>query len=125
MTNLILLLLLLQIKHFIWDFWYQPPYMWQNKGTFLHLGGIIHSGLHAKTTFLILAFFTDIKIAAALSVAEFFLHYGIDWAKMNINRIKGWTATTHNEFWQLTGFDQLLHQLTYLLIIFGVQACLA
>lgn len=124
MTNIILLLLLLQIKHFIWDFWYQPPYMWQNKGTFLHLGGIVHSGLHAKTTFLILIFFTDIKLAMMLSIAEFFLHYSIDWAKMNINRIKGWTATTHTEFWQLTGFDQLLHQLTYLLIIFGVQACL-
>ena len=54
MTNIIFLLLLLQIKHFIWDFWYQPPYMWQNKGTFLHWGGIAHSGLHAKTTFLIL-----------------------------------------------------------------------
>lgn len=123
MTNIILLLLLLQIKHFIWDFWYQPPYMLQNKGTFLHLGGIAHSGLHAKTTFLILIFFTDVKIATILSIAEFFLHYVIDWAKMNINRVKGWTAA-NTEFWQLIGFDQLLHQLTYLLIIFGVQACL-
>lgn len=118
--SIIFLLALFLVKHFVFDFWYQPPYMWQNKGTFGHLGGIVHSGLHAVSTLAILVFFVSIPLAALLAAMEFVLHYAIDWAKMNINRVKGWTATTHNEFWQLTGFDQLLHQLTYILITFLV-----
>lgn len=115
---MILLLTLLLIKHFIWDFWYQPPYMWQNKGTFGHWGGIAHSGIHAFTTYFILCFFiSHTETALLLAAFEFIVHYLTDYAKMNINRIKGWGATTHNEFWQLTGFDQLVHQLTYVVIL--------
>lgn len=88
--------------------------MWQNKGTYGHWGGVVHSGLHAAATLIILLFFTP--YALPLAILEFMLHYNIDWAKMNINKKMGWTATTHNQFWQLTGFDQLLHQLTYILI---------
>jgi len=116
---MILLMTLLLIKHFIWDFYYQPPYMWQNKGTFGHWGGIVHSGIHAVTTFGILLFFLPITslVLFIAPVFEFIVHYMTDWAKMNINKAKGWGATTHNEFWQLTGFDQLVHQLTYIAIL--------
>lgn len=116
-TSFVTLLTLLLVKHFIWDFYYQPSYMWQNKGTFGHPGGIIHSGLHAVTTGLILVFFTTLPVILAAMLIEFVIHYATDWAKMNINRTKGWTATTHDEFWQLTGFDQLIHQLTYVVIL--------
>lgn len=115
---MILLLSLLTLKHFVWDFWYQPPYMWQNKGTFLHPGGILHSGLHAVTTFILLTFFMANPLGALiLAVGEFLVHYTMDFCKMNLNRIKGWGATTHNEFWILTGFDQLVHSFTYIAII--------
>ena len=118
---MILLLTLLLVKHFIWDFWYQPPYMWQNKGTFGHMGGIVHSGIHAITTYFILTFWLAEPLGAMILAGfEFVIHYATDWAKMNINRSKGWTATTHNEFWQLTGFDQLVHQLTYVAILAAV-----
>jgi hypothetical protein len=36
---------------------------------------------------------------------------------MNVNARMGWTATTHEQFWWLLGLDQLLHVLTYILII--------
>lgn len=94
--------------------------MWQNKGTFGHWGGIVHSGVHAFATYIILCFFIVPAAALALAVFEFVVHYATDWAKMNINRVKGWTATTHNEFWQLTGFDQLVHQLTYVAILYMI-----
>lgn len=119
---MILLMTLLLVKHFIWDFWYQPPYMWQNKGTFGHWGGIAHSGIHAVTTYFIVCLFTRPDLAIFVAGVEFGVHYATDWAKMNLNRIKGWTATTHNEFWQLTGFDQLIHQLTYIWIVYIVLA---
>jgi len=115
---LIIPLILLFVKHFIWDFLYQPPYMWQNKGTFLHPGGLLHAGLHAGTSYLILSFFMINPLGALiLASLEFVLHYAIDWAKMNINRTMEWKCNTHNEFWILTGLDQLLHSLTYIAMI--------
>ena len=114
----ILVLLLLSLKHFIFDFLYQPPYMWQNKGTYGHWGGIAHSLFHAVATCIILTFFTDKATAGYLAVLEYFIHYNMDWFKMWYNKKKGWTATTHNEFWILMGFDQLIHSLTYILIVY-------
>lgn len=119
MTPVLWLIAALLVKHFVWDFFYQPPYMLQNKGTLGHWGGIAHSGVHAITTLVILLFFLPVSnlIVFIAPLFEFALHYLTDYAKMNINRIKGWGATTHNEFWQLTGLDQLVHQLTYVAII--------
>lgn len=120
MMTMLLLLTLLTVKHFIFDFLYQPPYMWQNKGTYGHPGGLIHSGWHALSSFVILLAFTTSVMAALICIVEFFIHYHMDWFKMNLNKKKGWTATTHNEFWILTGFDQLVHSLTYILMVWMI-----
>ena len=115
---MILLLTLLFIKHFIFDFLYQPPYQWQNKGTYGHIGGIAHSGQHALSTLFILVFFISPHTAGLIAVFEFLIHYHMDWFKMKYNKYKGWTATTHNEFWILLGVDQLVHSLTYVGIVY-------
>ena len=122
MNMVLWLLIALQVKHFIFDFYWQPPVMWQNKGTFGHWGGISHSYFHACATFIIVSCFLPInsQLVYFIPLCEFVVHYMTDWAKMNINRIKGWGPTTHNQFWQLTGFDQLIHQLTYVAIIAAV-----
>jgi hypothetical protein len=96
----------------------QTPYQWQNKGTYGHLGGVLHAGLHASATFLILLLFTDAEVAFWLAMFDGVVHYHIDWAKMNINRIKGWKPDTHAEFWTLLGFDQFLHSITYIAIFY-------
>lgn len=113
----LILLTLLTIKHFVCDFLFQPPYMWQNKGTYGHPGGILHSGFHSAVTFILLLFFLNPLLALGLAAFEFIVHYHMDWFKMNYNAKKGWTATTHNEFWILLGVDQLVHSLTYIAII--------
>lgn len=115
----ILLLTLLLIKHFIWDFYYQPPYMWKNKGTFGHPGGLLHSGAHAISSLLILLPFAP-EWALFLASCEFVIHYAMDFTKMNLNRDMGWACNTHDQFWQLTGFDQLVHQITYVGMVFYV-----
>lgn len=114
---MLLLLTLLLLKHFVCDFLYQPPYMFMNKGTYGHPGGIIHSTFHAVVTLVILLFFTTPPIALAIMVGEFIIHYHVDWFKMWYNAKKGWGANTHNEFWILLGLDQLIHSLTYVGII--------
>jgi hypothetical protein len=105
------------LKHFICDFWYQPPFQWQNKGTYGHIGGIAHSAQHAIPTWLFLMFYASFPVALGLAIFEFIAHYHIDWAKMNINKRMGWGPTTHEEFWILLGVDQLLHYVTYMIMI--------
>jgi hypothetical protein len=118
MNTTLSLLLVLFTKHFVVDFLLQRPYQYLNKGTYGHPGGVLHAGLHGTATMLCLALFGySMELAMILGLLDTVLHYHIDWAKVNINRHYGWTATTHEEFWWLMGLDQLLHTLTYILII--------
>lgn len=118
-TSVLLLITLFLWKHFVWDFYCQPPYMWKNKGTLGHPGGLLHAGAHAASSFLILLPF-GCEQALFLSICEFIIHYVVDFTKMNINKEMGWACNTHEQFWQLVGFDQLIHQLTYIGMTFTV-----
>lgn len=113
-----ILLTLLMLKHFVADFLYQPPYQWQNKGTYGHPGGIVHAGQHSVLTFLIALFFTTPVVALGVSALEFVIHYHMDWFKMAYNKAKGWGTNTHPQFWVLLGVDQLVHSLTYVLLTY-------
>lgn len=114
-----LLLTLLFVKHQIFDFVYQPPYQYKNKGTYGHMGGVVHSLQHSIATFAILLFFTNPAIAFIIMGLEFVVHYHVDWAKMNINRIKEYTPE-NPKFWLWLGNDQLAHNLTYVFVAFIV-----
>ena len=117
-TKLLLLLIALQSKHLIVDWILQPPWMWKNKGTYCHLGGILHAAINALGTAICFLIITDNILV--IYCLDFLAHYHIDWAKMNITRITKWSPTTHPEFWWLTGLDQYLHQLTYILLFLYV-----
>ncbi len=118
--NIVYLMLALQLKHLVIDWVLQPPYMWKNKGIYGHPGGIIHAGLNAVGTTL--CFLLVPTSLTTIFLVDFLVHYHIDWAKMNITRITGWSPTTHPQFWWLTGFDQFLHQITYVgLIGYSIQ----
>lgn len=124
-NEIIWLLLLFQVKHFFVDFVTQVPYYYLNKGKFLHPGGLQHAGEHGAATFLILmatAPFTKILMSTIILIcmAESVAHYLIDFAKVNINQKYGWTAVNSEKFWILTGLDQMLHQITYIGIIFYI-----
>lgn len=109
---LITLLLLLQVKHFVIDFLLQTKYQWSNKGTYGHPGGLLHASLHGVGTLLCIAI-VDLPSAIILMMADMIVHYHIDWAKMNINLKMNWTPVNSEKFWWLLGFDQFLHQVTY------------
>jgi hypothetical protein len=115
------LLLFLFFKHFIADFCLQPPYMYRNKGNIRHPGGYLHALLHVYfTTFILWFFKIDTAVIFTLGVVEFLVHYWTDWAKVNINKATGWTATTSEGFWILLGLDQFIHSLTYLGMVWYV-----
>lgn len=118
--DILILLTLLALKHFIVDFPLQVwAYQYANKGTYGHPGGLLHSGLHGIGTAIIL-FIVSAPLVFALAVFDAVVHYHIDWAKMSLNKHFGWGPTTHHEFWVLLGIDQMLHSLTYLAICWFV-----
>ena len=114
--TLVAVYVVLEIKHFICDYPLQTAYQLQNKGTYLHPGGILHSGIHAlgtMTAFLIVP--PSFALGLGIVVGEFLLHYHIDWLKVQIMRRTGWKSSD-SQFWWAIGADQLLHHLTYLVI---------
>lgn len=114
-------LLGLFIKHFIGDFPLQMfPWIYQNKGLYLHPAGIVHAGIHGIGTFIVLSFFIDVNTSIMLAMLDMLLHYHIDWAKMNVSRHYDLKPNNSEWFWILLGFDQLLHHLTYFAIIYYV-----
>ncbi len=116
-------LFLLLIKHFVCDFPLQAfPYQYRNKGTYGHLGGILHSGIHVVGSMLVMIFFTNLYMALILSLFDGIMHYHIDWAKMNIGKKYNLKPDNSEMFWVLLGFDQLLHVTTYYLMVFAISS---
>lgn len=114
------LLVGLELKHYVADYFLQPGWMLGGKGDIRRLGGYAHAGLHAVLTLIVLLLCrTPISLALALCAAEFVLHYGLDYAKIHYSR-DAHIDRAPRRFWVLHGVDQLAHQLTYTLLIFLV-----
>jgi hypothetical protein len=111
-------LFLLFVKHFVCDFPLQTsPWMYRNKGIYLHPGGIAHSAVHALGTWLVLIFFIGTQ-AWLFALLDFIVHYHIDWAKLKLNKRFGLRPDNSNWFWILLGLDQLAHHITYFVIVY-------
>lgn len=123
-TTAILLLVLLQIKHWYIDFVNQTTEEVHSKGIYGSGPGIWHSAKHGIGTALVLVVIASpvyIVYSCIVGFIDFLIHYHVDWAKININKSKNYTVET-KEFWVWLGFDQLVHQLTYLFIVWMVLA---
>jgi hypothetical protein len=116
MNDSLILILLLFSKHFLIDFPLQTKFQYSNKGTYGHPGGILHASLHGLGTYICIFWFAPVA-AIYLALADMFVHYHIDWAKMNLNSKLGWSPTTHEQFWWLLGLDQYLHAVTYVVFV--------
>lgn len=118
--TVLLLITAFAVKHFIIDFLLQTRYQWSNKGTYGHPGGVLHAGLHGVGTYLCVMLVTRPDIALGVALIDWTVHYHIDWAKMRLNSHYGWKADTSEYFWWALGADQLLHTLTYVVIVWIV-----
>jgi hypothetical protein len=58
----------------------------------------------------------SLLLAAGIALGEFVLHYHVDWLKEQLTRRNGLTAQDRG-FWLALGTDQLVHSLSYLLIV--------
>jgi hypothetical protein len=117
--DILLLLLLLQIKHWYADFVVQTYMQTVKKGVWLNPVGISHSLDHVYSTLTVLLIFsiffpTSGILIIFLAFLEGIIHYVIDFVKVKY----GCKDNTKPLFWNQFGLDQLAHQACYLLIAF-------
>lgn len=115
------LLVLLQIKHWYIDFVDQSMDEVNNKGIYGRWLGIRHSLKQALGTMFCLWVVggNDFAFYAALfGLLDGVVHYHVDWAKMNW----GNRDIQDPKFWNHLGLDQMMHQLTYIIITYLVVA---
>lgn len=119
-TEVLIILALLFVKHWYVDFVNQSMDEVASKGNYGEWLGIRHSLKQGLGTFLVF-FLTDLSLVMCviLALIDFAIHYHTDWAKININRKKHYTVETP-EFWMWLGVDQLIHSFTYLFLIWIV-----
>ncbi len=115
--EILLLLTLLQIKHWYADFKIQTYMQTVKKGVWLDPVGISHSIDHICGTLVVLMIFNFFNPIAALTiltvgVVEGVIHYIIDFVKVKY----GCKDNTKPLFWNQFGLDQLAHQLCYIII---------
>ena len=117
--EILLLMFLLQVKHWYADFGIQTYTQTVRKGIYGDLVGISHSCDHLLwTLFAILIFSVFHYVHPAeillISLIESLLHYHIDWLKVKF----GSKDATTPRYWREFGLDQLAHQVTYLGIVY-------
>jgi hypothetical protein len=123
MTSLtIVMLLFLQLKHFLADYLLQPGWVIRGKGNLRRLGGYAHAGMHAMGSVpaYLAAGLQPVEIAL-LAIAEFVFHYLTDYTKAGLSR-RSRSGPDTRAYWALHGADQLVHQLTYAGLILAALA---
>ena len=125
METAILALLLLQLKHFVCDFVTQTSYQLRHKGIYGHPGGLAHAAHHVVGSAAVLVLLKVVMLvpialtlAAMVLAAEFLAHYHIDWGKEQV--MKSYVESQGPAYWVVFGFDQFLHQATYVVIVYVV-----
>jgi len=117
--DILLILLVLQIKHWYADFWVQTYNQTVRKGIYRDPVGISHTLDHVigtLTALVILIPFINISPITILlcGLFDLIIHYHVDWTKVKF----GSKDITNPRYWREFGADQLAHQLTYLLFAY-------
>lgn len=115
----LLILALLQLKHWYVDFVIQTNEEVASKGIYGDQLGLWHSmkqGIGTLIAIIAVTGPTYLLYAMVLAVVDFVIHYQIDWVKMNYGNRDIRTP----QFWNHLGLDQMAHQLTYIGIVYVV-----
>lgn len=116
------LLGLLQIKHMFADFFLQTPSMLKDRGVYIHPGRALHCLVHGAGTALCLGVMgVPVAQLVLVAVLEWVVHFHIDWGKGRWSDMKD-HSPIHACYWRAFGVDQMLHQLTYLAVLWALVA---
>ncbi len=112
----------LQIKHFVADYTLQWPAMIAGKCHLNRSGGYIHAGIHVILSLPVLLLCgLSYALIGFLMIFEFVVHYATDYSKGRYDMAHRLEVHTRH-FWVLHGADQLVHQLTYAVMIAVIMA---
>lgn len=112
--DVLALVLLLQAKHLVADFYLQNEFMLSGRNRYFHAGRALHVLIHLAGTLIALLFVgSSIAVIALVLALEFVLHFNIDWAKSALTESQKLTPSMP-EYWHALGLDQAAHQATYI-----------
>jgi len=111
--EVIVILALLAIKHFLIDFVFQTNEQVKQKGVYGNLVGITHSFQHGVGTIIVFLIYLNFWFSLIFAIFDSLIHYHIDWIKSKF----GEKDITKKSFWIWFGGDQLLHWMTYIWFI--------
>ena len=102
------------IKHYLADYVFNPAYTPTDKHIYGSLGSLAHLGTHMAFCFLALIWFLPLDIVIYAMFFDGWIHYHEDWIKTKyLHKRKGLSDKFRRI---ITGFDQLVHMLTYVVI---------
>jgi len=106
----------LAIKHFLADYIFNPAYTVPvNKHIYGSRGSLEHLGVHMFLCFLALVAFVPLEWVIYAVLFDGFIHYHEDFIKTKfLYKRKGLHEATRRA---ITGLDQLIHILTYIIIV--------
>jgi len=116
MFEVVVLLVLFQLKHFVADYPLQNSYM---LGKFKESGWVAplsaHCLVHAAVTFAICLSY-GLTVAVLAACFDFIVHFAMDRVKAS-PKLLGRYKQDNPKFWWALGFDQMIHHLTHYTII--------
>ena len=116
-TSILFLVFLFQIKHLFADFFFQTSKMIAGREAFWHIGRTQHVGIHVLGSCVVMLIWgAGLGLMLALLVAEFIVHFLIDWGKA-VHGLRAKHTTADKGYWMAMGTDQALHQATYLVLV--------
>lgn len=114
---LFLLLVLFQVKHFLADYVFQNVYMLQKSRAGWDFAPplAIHCGVHAAMTLAIVLWWNP--ACWWLAILDFAVHFTMDRIKAGPRYLGRFSDLTSKSYWVAFGFDQMVHHLTHIYII--------
>lgn len=115
----LVLLCLFQVKHMFADFFLQTPRMLSGRCEYWHLGRAQHAAVHAAGSVVVFLLVGSPLVFILVTVAlEWLVHFNIDYGKAAYSDRKS-LQPNQARYWYAMGFDQCLHQLTYIAMTWG------
>ena len=113
-----ILFVLYQVKHYIADFPLQREYMLRktNPHWDFALPLALHCGVHSLGTLLITLIFAP--TCWWLTIVDFVLHFITDRLKSGPRYLGRFNDLSKPGFWNVLGFDQMVHHLTHIYFIY-------
>jgi len=116
-TEGITLFLLLLFKHAVVDLYLQSLIHYsQKKSNYFSLMGQVHYLQHGAFTFFILLFFFSWQWSLFLALIDYVAHWNIDHIKSRTQKYFGIKVPSRG-YWFFASIDQMLHYLTYYVIV--------